>query len=89
MKFGERDNIKFANIHQVCYRGWFILRDISLLAKLSQCVWRTIPRGTVDQELKTLNYASYTHLVRMVKIIRCRRPEALALSHYLHWMTQD
>ena len=28
--------------------------------------------------IKTLNYASYTQLVRMVKILRCRRPEALA-----------
>ena len=28
--------------------------------------------------IKTLNYASYTQLVRMEKIIRCRRPEALA-----------
>ena len=32
--------------------------------------------------IKTLNYASYTQLVRMVKILRCRRPEALAKPHY-------
>ena len=28
--------------------------------------------------IKTLNYSSYTELVRMVKILRYRRPEALA-----------
>ena len=28
--------------------------------------------------IKTLNYASYTQLVRMVKILQCRRSEALA-----------
>ena len=28
--------------------------------------------------IESLNYASYTQLVRMVKIRRCRRPEALA-----------
>ena len=28
--------------------------------------------------IKTLNYAYHTQLVRMVKVIRCRRPEALA-----------
>ena len=28
--------------------------------------------------IKTLNYASYTQLVRMVKILRCNRPETLS-----------
>ena len=38
-------------------------------------VWTKATRGTLDQEFKTLNYAYYTQLVRMVKILRCRRPE--------------
>ena len=32
--------------------------------------------------IKTLNYASYTELVRMVKILRFRRPEGLAYPRY-------
>ena len=32
----------------------------------------------VRSRIKTLNYATYTQLVRMVKILRCRRPDALA-----------
>ena len=56
------------------------LRFVELLVRLSQCVWTTTPRGTVDQELKYK--LSLLQLVRMVKIIRCRRPEALALHHY-------
>ena len=34
--------------------------------------------GYSCSRIKTINYASYTHLVRMVKILRCRHPEVLA-----------
>ena len=41
-------------------------------------VWTKTTKGTVDQEFKTLNCAYCTQLVRMVKFLRCRRPEAQA-----------
>ena len=49
-----------------------------MIARLSQCVWTTTPERYSWSRIKTLNYASFTQLVRMVKILRCRRPEALA-----------
>ena len=45
---------------------------ILIIARLSQCVWTKTPRGTVDQELQLLT------TLRMVKILLCCRPEALA-----------
>ena len=57
---------------------YFKILNNFLLARLSQRVWTTTPRRTVNQEIKTLNYAYYTELIRVVKIIRSRNPEALA-----------
>ena len=73
---------------------WNICVKQQIMARLSKRVWTTTPRGkhTHNQEFKLSN----THLVlsllsllfinclkiRIVKILRFRRPEALALTRY-------
>ena len=64
---------------------FFVLRrTVITLEKLSRRVLTTTSKGTVNQELKEIKIKkksqirSCTKLVRMVKILRCRRTEALA-----------
>ena len=62
-------NFKINETQWLRGREFFIYFLIIIIARLSQCVWTTTPKGTTD-----LNYTSNTQLVMMVKILRCRHP---------------